>query len=457
MLSSNSEGLQRVQDLALRDKNLVFNNLLHHADLELFRFAFKQLRKGASPGVDQKTWEEYKGGSSKEDREEFDSKLANLRERVFNGSYMPLPVRRVHIPKPDGNKTRPLGILAIEDKIVQMVVRLLIEPLFESIFAGFSYGFRPNRGCHDALDALYMCITRGKVSWILDADIKAYFDSIPHDKLIECVKHRLSDPRIITLIARWLKCGIMEGSELYDSTTGTPQGGIISPLLANIYLHYMLDTFTHEWRNTQSRGDVYIVRYADDFLVMFQYKGDAQAYLAKLKWQFGRCGLELQTEKTRLIEFGRFAAQNRKDRGQGKPDTFDFLGFTHICSKTLTGKFKLLRITIGKRLGRKLQEYKQNLKKMMHADINDIIDSLNRSLQGYYNYFAIHDNLCSLNILRYQVIRALYKTLRRRSEKARSTVTWAWMNTIVAPFILQPHVTHAYPSERFRPNVKAFG
>ena len=219
----------------------------------------------------------------------------------------------------------------------------------------------------------------------------------------------------------------------------------------------MLDTFTHEWRNTQSRGDVYIVRYADDFLVMFQYKGDAQAYLAKLKWKFGMCGLELQTEKTRLIEFGRFAAQNRKDRGQGKPDTFDFLGFTHICSKTLTGKFKLLRITIGKRLGRKLQEYKQNLKKMMHADINDIIDSLNRSLQGYYNYFAIHDNLCSLNILRYQVIRALYKTLSRRSEKARSTVTWAWMNTIVAPFILQPHVTHAYPSERFRPNVKAFG
>jgi group II intron reverse transcriptase/maturase len=338
-----------------------------------------------------------------------------------------------------------------------MVVRLLIEPLYESIFAGFSYGFRPGKCCHDALDALYMCITRGSVNWILDADIKGYFDSIPHDKLIECIKYRLSDPRIITLIARWLKCGIMEGLKLHESTTGTPQGGIISPLLANIYLHYVLDTFTNEWRNKDSRGLVYIVRYADDFLVMFQYKGDARTYLSKLKWQFGKFGLELHPEKTRLIEFGAFATKNRKNRGQGKPETFDFLGFTHICSKTLNGKFKLLRQTIGKRLGRKLQEYKQKLKMMMHENFFDIVNALNQSLQGYFNYFAIHDNLNSLYTLRHQIIKEFYKVLRRRSEKAKSTVNWVWMNTVVTPFILKPHVKHPYPSERFRPNIKVFG
>lgn len=444
MPSAVTEGLLRVRELAYRDPRLQFTSLLHHATLQLFEIAFEDLRHNAAAGVDEVQWYEYK-------RENFRQKLANLRKRVLDGKYTPLAVKRTYIPKQDGS-LRSLGVASIEDKIVQNVIRMIMEPLYESIFHGFSYGFRPNRGCHDALDALYVSIAYHKVNYVLDADIKGYFDSIPHGKLLSCINLRIGDPRILNLIKKWLNCGVLEEGMLSYSQKGTVQGAVISPLLANIYLHYALDNWLSE-RRKSARGEVYIVRYADDFIIAFQYKDDALKIQDELVQRLGRFELQLQTDKSRLIKFGRFAGGNRIGENAGPKqgvETFDFLGFTHICSKTLKGKFKLLRKTIGKRLNKKIQEYKEKLRRMMHIPLENILGWLNRSLKGYYNYYAIHDNLDTLCKLRYFVIMTLGKILMRRSQRARKTVNWEYVFSKVAPLIPLPKVVHEYPIVRFR-------
>ena len=446
MPSALTEGILRVRELGYRFPKLQFTSIMHLATVQVFEMAFYDLKHNAAFGIDEVQWHDYEQDGNLQE------KLKDLRERVFSGRYKPLPVKRTYIPKQDGS-LRPLGIAAIEDKIVQNVVKLIIEPLFESIFAGFSYGFRPGRSCHDALDALYISITCHKVNYVLDADIKGYFDSIPHGKLLSFINRRIGDPRILNLIKGWLNCGVIENELVNYPTLGTVQGAVISPLLANIYLHYVLDMWVHEWRQTQAKGEVYIVRFADDFIVSFQYKSDAQRFWCDLERQLERFELLLQTDKSRLIEFGKFAGSNRlgKDVGQ-KPgtETFDFLGFTHICSVTLRGKFKLLRKTISKRLNKKIQEYKIKLRQRMHDSLDNIITWLNRSLKGYYNYFAIHDNLDTLCQLRYFVITYLGKMLLRRSQKAHRTVSWDYMFTKIAPLIPLPTVMHDYPIVRFR-------
>ncbi len=444
--SAVTEGILRVRDLAIRCPELQFTSLLHHATMQVFEAAFYDLRHNASSGVDNVQWHDYQSGNLFE-------KLENLRKRVLDGTYSPLPVKRVYIPKQDGKSMRPLGIAAIEDKIVQNVVKMIIEPLYESIFQGFSYGFRPERGCHDALDALYVSIVYHKVNYILDADIKGYFDSIPHGKLLSFISRRVGDHRILNLINKWLNSGILENELVEYSKTGTVQGAVISPLLANIYLHYVFDTWANQWRNDFAKGEVYIVRYADDFIVAFQHKEDATAFWSELDQRLGLFGLQLQTDKSRLIEFGKFAGSNQVGKvvapKQGV-ETFDFLGFTHICSVTLKGRFKLLRKTVSSRLRKKIQEYKDKLWHLIHVPLQDIISWLNRSLKGYYNYYAIHDNLDTLCQLRYFVIMSLGKVLMRRSQRAKKTVNWDFVFTKIAPLIAFPKVVHDYPIVRFR-------
>ena len=445
MPSALTEGILQVRELGYRDPTLRFTSIMHLATPQVFDIAFHDLKHNAAAGVDYVQWHDYKTTG------DLSEKLADLRERVFNGSYRALPVKRVYIPKQDGKSMRPLGIAAIEDKIVQNVIKIIIEPLYESIFADFSYGFRPERGCHDALDALYVAIMYHKVSYVLDADIKGYFDSIPHDMLLEFIDRRIGDTRIIRLIKKWLSCGVLEDGFVHYEETGTVQGAVISPLLANIYLHYVLDCWVHWWRKVNAVGEVYIVRYADDFIVCFQYKDEAKRFRSDLEQRLRRYRLELQTDKSRLIEFGRFAARSRITRNDGtETGTFDFLGFTHSCSVTTKRKFKLLRKTISKRLSKKMQEFKEEIKKRMHDPLDKTIMWLCRSLKGYYNYFAVHDNLDSLCKLRYHVLIDLGKSLMRRSQRAYRTVDWDFVFNKIAPLIPIPKVVHEYPIPRFR-------
>jgi group II intron reverse transcriptase/maturase len=365
---------------------------------------------------------------------------------VQNGAYRPLPALRVFIPK-DENSVRKLGIVTVEDKIVQRAVNTVLNAVYETDFEDFSYGFRPGRGCHDALDALAVAIQRKKVNWILDADIKSCFDSIAHDILIECLEQRIADPRILRLIRMWLKAGAIEKGSWFNTDLGVQQGGVISPLLANVFLHYVLDQWVVRWRAKTARGEVNIVRYADDFVVGFQHRDDALLFLGALRERLELCRMTLHPDKTRLIEFGRFAASNRKERGQGKPETFNFLGFTHICSVTRKGHFKLLRVTIAKRWRAKLKDFKEGLWRRMHWKIEAVAQWLKRSVQGYYNYFAIHDNLESLVALRYFLGKLWFKTINRRGQKR--SMTWVKFIKRWWSEIPMPRVLHPYPTERF--------
>ena len=401
--------LERIRQVACRDKGARFTALWHHVyNVDRLREAYFSLKRNAAPGVDGETWQHY--------GEDLEGNLQELCTRLKRGAYRAKPVRRVYIPKADGRQ-RPLGVTALEDKVVQRAVVKVLNAIYESDFLGFSYGFRPGRNPHNALDALYVGIMRKRVNWMLDADIRGFFDAIDHEWLMKFVEHRIADQRVLRHIKKWLNAGVMEDGKRTQAEKGTPQGGSVSPLLANVYLHYVFDLWVHQWRKRHARGEVIIVRFADDFTVGFQYREDAERFLEELRERFQRFHLELHPEKTRLMEFGRYAAENRKRRGEGKPESFDFLGFTHTCDKTRNGKFIVLRQTMRKRLQSKLREIKIELKRRLHHPVPEVGQWLRSVMQGHFNYYAVPRNQRKLGAFKYQVYRLWLRTLRQRSDR----------------------------------------
>lgn len=432
--------LDRLGKAAKRSKTLQFTNLMHHISLLLLQKAFYQLNKKAIKGVDDLGWHDYE--------KDVLTRLKDLHQRLQSGRYKAQPVKRLWIPKGNGEE-RPIGITAIEDKIVQQTIVWLLEPIYEEDFLGFSYGFRPKRNQHQALDAVYMAISVKKVSWVLDADLKGFFDSINHQWMIRFLEQRIADKRILRLIKGWLSACVMEDKCTHKTWVGTPQGAVISPLLANIYLHYALDLWVHQWRKRHARGEVYIVRYADDFVIGLQYETDGILIKQALQQRLAKFDLCFNEEKTQLIEFGRFARSNRQTRGQRKPETFDFLGFTHICSQArFNGKFKLVRHSIKKRLRAKLKQIKEQLNKKRHLSPYEVGLWVKRVLTGYFNYFAVPNNGRALMVMRTEVCRMWLKSLRRRSHKGRN-FNWRRMTKLVNLFIPHTRIRHPYPNQRF--------
>jgi len=435
-----SQAQERIREAITRNEQEKLTALLHHMTIDALRAAFFNLKRDAAPGADGVTWNEY--ANEQEDR------LADLHGRVHRGAYRALPSRRRFIPKPDG-RLRPLGIAALEDKIVQAALVAILTPVYEAEFLGFSYGFRPGRSQHDALDALAFGITRRKVRWVLDADIQSFFDRISHDWLIKFVEHRIGDKRVIRLIRKWLKAGVLEDGIEIETVQGTPQGAVISPLLANIYLHYVYDLWAQQWRKRHSNGDMIVVRYADDTIVGFEHREDAERFLKDLHDRLAQFGLNLHPAKTRLIEFGRDVLDGRAKRGEGKPDTFDFLGFTHYCARKKDGTgFKLGRKTQAKRRRAKLKAIKDALRRNMHGSIDKQGRWLAAVLRGYFAYFAVPGNSASLSAFRQQVKERWLRALRRRSQ--RSKLTYERMQTIVDRHLPRPRVLHPWPEQRFR-------
>jgi len=412
--------------------------LLHHVDLARLRAAYRAIRPQAAPGVDGVTWAEY--------GQDLESNLRDLHARVQAGRYRAKPSRRVHIPKADG-RLRPLGIASLEDKIVQRAVVEVLNAVYEVDFRGFSYGFRPGRGPHDALDALAVGIGRKKVNWVLDADIRDFFNQLDRAWLRRFLEHRIADKRVLRLIDKWLAAGVIEDGKWSETLAGSPQGASVSPLLANVYLHYVFDLWADWWRHRRAHGDVIIVRFADDVTVGFEYEQDAQRFLSDLHERFAGFGLQLHPDKTRLIEFGRHAARNRAARRQGKPETFDFLGFTHICARSKNGRFWLKRITISKRMRAKLREVKDQLKLRMHEPIPVQGRWLRSVLQGHFAYYAVPGNSDAVSAFRFQVTRHWFKALRRRSQRTR--LNWERMNRLATRWIPPAHVKHPFPEVRF--------
>lgn len=436
---SVSRGLYRVRERARREKKGRFTALLHHVNVDLLRAAFSWLKRDAAPGIDHVTWREYE--------QDLETKLAKLHARVHRGAYRALPSRRKFICKEDGRQ-RPLGIAALEDKILQRSVVEVLNAIYEEEFLGFSYGFRPGRSQHDALDALAFGVTRTKVNWILDCDLRAFFDSVSHDWLVRFVEHRVADPRVIRLIRKWLKAGVMEDGKWIPTEVGTPQGSVASPLLANVYLHYCFDLWAERWRHRDARGQVLFVRYADDIVAGFEHEADAQRFLADLRERMARFCLTLHPEKTRLIEFGRYAAERRARRGLSKPESFNFLGFTHLCGRSRTGYFLLKRITRRDRMRTRLRALKDELRFRRHDPIGQTGAWLKQVLRGYYAYHAVPTNLKRLVAFRFHVMNLWRRTLRRRSQK--DCTTWDRMNELASDFLPIPHVLHPWPDARFR-------
>jgi RNA-directed DNA polymerase len=433
-----SHAQQRIREAVNRNKKEKLTALLHHVTVDVLRAAFLGLKKRAAAGIDAVTWEQYAEG--------LEDKLQALHGKLHAGAYRALPARRTYIPKADG-KQRPLGIAAMEDKIVQAAVVMILTPIYEAEFLGFSYGFRPGRSQHDALDALAYGI-KGRYIWhVLDADIRAFFDTIDHDWLIRFVEHRIADKRIIRLIRKWLKAGVLERGAWKETKEGTPQGAVISPLLANIYLHYVYDLWAQAWRKRHATGDMIVVRYADDTIVGFQNQWEAKQFLHDLKGRLAKFSLELHPEKTRLIEFGRFAAERRVRRGEGKPETFDFLGFTHICGTKQNGKgFQLRRKTKLKRRQGLLNEIAAELRRIRHRSIDEQGRGLASVLRGHYAYFAVPTNLATVRALRHQVKVRWFLNLQRRSQRS---LKWRRMNVIVEKYLPMPSVLHPWPDQRF--------
>jgi group II intron reverse transcriptase/maturase len=432
-------GLDRVRQAAKKDKDMQFTALLHHVSIDLLRNSYANLKKQAAAGVDGTTWKEYGEG--------LETRLADLHDRIHSGGYRAKPSRRVWIPKDDGRQ-RPLGIAALEDKIVQRAVGTVLNQIWEGDFKGISYGFRPGRSQHDSLDALFVGITQKKVNWVLDIDIKSFFDKIDHEWMIKFVEHRIADHRIVRLIRKWLKAGVMDDGKWFETKEGTPQGSVISPILANLYLHYVLDVWAVVWRTKEAKGDMIIVRYADDAVLGFQNREDAERFLEQLRERLRKFGLELHPGKTRLIEFGRYAAERRKRRGEGKPETFNFLGFTHICGRSRqTGYFTVFRRTIGKRMAAKLKNIRQQLSKRMHEKIVDTAKWLAAVIRGYFQYHAVPENEERMKAFRNDVLRLWRRQLNRRSQ--RSGWTRKRFQERLGVLIPEVEILHPWPNKRF--------
>jgi group II intron reverse transcriptase/maturase len=436
--ASAPSALERVRKAARRAKSERFTSLAHHVTIERLKGAYWAAKRRAAPGVDGVTWKEY-GGRLEEN-------IRELHGRLKRGAYRAKPSRRTYIPKADGRQ-RPLGIAALEDKLVQGAVVGVLNAVYEEDFLGFSYGFRPGRSQHNGLDALAVAIERRKVNWVLDADIRGFFDAINHEWLIKFVQHRIADPKILRLIQKWLDAGVLEKGEWRSSEVGTPQGATISPLLANVYLHYVLDLWTQQWRKRNASGDVVIVRYADDFVVGFEHRQDAERYQQELGERMRKFSLELHSEKTRLIEFGRFAARNRKRRGQSKPETFGFLGFTHICGKSRSGSFLLRRQTLAKRLRTKLKEVRTELRRRRHDCPLEQGRWLHGVVRGYFQYHAVPTNFAALRAFHRGIVRAWHGALTRRSHKAATS--WADVKRRAKAWLPKPKILHPWPSVRF--------
>jgi group II intron reverse transcriptase/maturase len=434
---SVSQALERIRKVARERKKERFTALFHHLSVELLEEAFYELKENAAPGVDRLRWTDYET--------DLERKLEDLHSRLHRGAYRALPARRVYIPKPDGRQ-RPLAVAALEDKVVQRAVVALLNAIYEADFLGFSYGFRPGRGTHNALDALCVGIDSRKVSWILDADIQSFFDTVNQEWLIRFVEHRIGDRRIIRLIRKWLKAGVLEDGIVIVSDRGTGQGAVISPLLANIYLHYALDLWAERWRQREATGDMIIVRYADDFIVGFQHEGDARRFLDEMRERLQKFALTLHPEKTRLIEFGRFAAERCERRGLGKPETFNFLGFTFICGKTRAGKFQIKRKTRRDRMRAKLKTIKEEMWRRMHQPIPAQGKWLWHVVRGYFNYHAVPTNFRALVAFRTEIAKRWYRVLTRRSE--RTSLNWAQMKQLIDDWLPKPRILHPWPNKR---------
>lgn len=430
--------LHRIRERARERSDEKWTNLLSHIRVPFLRVAYQRLRKNGATGVDEVSWGEY--------GERLDERLLDLENRIHRGSYHPQPVRRVHIPKGDG-RTRPLGIPTLEDKIVQQAVQMVLEPIYEAEFIGISYGFRPGRSQHDALDALAVAIER-KVNWVLDADIEAFFDTIDHRHLQAFVEHRIGDTRMVRLLMKWAKAGVLEDGKRHETDRGTPQGGIISPLLANLYLHYVLDLWALSWRKKHASGEMYVVRYADDFVMAFQKEQDAVAMRKALDERMAHFALKLHPQKTRVIEFGRFARESRAGRGLAKPETFDFLGFTHIAGTSRAGKFQLKRRTSRKKRRAKLARLTEESERRRHQAVAEQHRWLCSVLVGHYRYYAVPSNLSALAQFRHAASRIWHQSLQRRSQRAR------WNHERYAAFerrfpLPLPRILHPWPSTRF--------
>jgi RNA-directed DNA polymerase len=434
-----SQGLSGVRQAAKERRQERFTALLHHLSVGLLRDSFYALKRQAAPGVDGMTWKEYETG--------LEDRLVDLHSRVHRGAYQAQPSRRVYIPKADGRQ-RPLGIAALEDKIVQQAVVTILNQIYEVDFKGFSYGFRPGRNPHQALDALTVGIQRKRVNWVLDADIRGFFDNLSHEWAVKFVEHRVADPRILRLIQKWMTAGVSEDGQWSESKVGTPQGAVVSPLLANVYLHYVFDLWVEAWRKKVAKGDVIVVRYADDLVVGFEHRAEAERFLKEFRERLAKFGLELHPEKTRLIEFGRFAARNRKQRGEGKPETFTFLGFTHYCGKRRSnGTFIVWRETAKKRMVAKLLAIKAELRRRMHEPVASVGEWLQKVALGYYQYHAVPGNLDHLRVFMHRLRRLWRMVLLRRSQRNRAS--WDRLNPILDRWIPVPRVLHPYPTTRF--------
>lgn len=436
--TSTPSALERVRQAAKKDKKQRFTALLHHVyEVERLRLAYRLLKRDAAAGIDGETWQHY--------GEHLEGNLQDLSERLRRGAYRAKPVRRAYIPKADGRQ-RPLGVPTLEDKIVQRATVDVLNAIYESDFLGFSYGFRPGRNQHDALDALSVGIWARKVRWVLDADIRSFFDTMKHEWIVKFLEHRVGDERVVRLIQKWLSAGVIEDGTTTRGEEGAVQGGSISPLLANIYLHYAFDLWAHRWRNQPGHGDVIVVRYADDFAVGFEHERDARAFLSDLRERFAKFGLELHPDKTRILEFGRFAATNRARRGEKKPETFDFLGFTHICAKTRNGRFTVRRQTMKKRLRAKLSQVKSELRRRITKPVPEQGAYLRAVLTGHARYYGVPGNGAALQAFRQQLGWLWGRTLRRRGN--RRVLPWERLRPHIQRWLPHPHICHPWPSQR---------
>jgi len=436
---STPSALERVRQVAQRDRKQRFTALLHHVyDVARLRAASLALKRDAAAGVDGETWQSY--------GQALETNLQDLSDRLKRGAYRARPVRRAYIPKADGRQ-RPLGVPALEDKLVQRAVVEVLNAIYETDFIGFSYGFRPGRSPHHALDALTVGIDTRRVNWVLDADIRGFFDTLDHGWLIRFIEHRVADQRVVRLIQKWLAAGVLEDGQRTVSEVGTVQGGSVSPLLANLYLHYVFDLWVQRWRTTQTHGDVVVVRFADDFVVGFQHRGDAERFLAELRERFARFGLTLHPDKTRLLEFGRFADTNRRARGDGKPETFNFLGFTHSCATTRNGRFTVLRQTIRTRWQAKLRAVKAELRQRLHQPVPEQGAYLRAVVLGHNRYYGVPLNGPALHAFRAALVPLWGRVLRRRSQG--NHLTWRRLGAYATRWLPTPRICHPYPHVRF--------